>query len=168
MDLEDLKEEKERLIESLGVHVEKKDQIPPLAARIVSTLILTGKKGCTFEELVISLQASKSTISTHLHNLQNSKTITYYTICGDRKKYFTMNPNGMIIHMGEMLNTWEKEKSLHIEIMKYKQQITAVEIESEDLHFDLEFHTDYLNYLEQASSSIKKIREKLAAKSNNE
>ena len=60
MELEALNEEKQLLIERLGVHIEKKDNIPPLAARIVSTLILTGKKGCTFEELVTNLQASKT------------------------------------------------------------------------------------------------------------
>ena len=164
MELEALNEEKQLLIDRLGVHIEKKDNIPPLAARIVSTLILTGKKGCTFEELVTNLQASKSTVSTHLNNLQHLKTITYYTVCGDRKKYFIMNPNSMIIHMGEMLDTWEKEKHLHIAIMNYKEKINQVDPENIDLHFDLEFHLDYLNYLEQASESLKRIRERLLEK----
>ena len=168
MEWEELNAEKELLIERLGVHIEKKDNIPPLAARIVSTLILTGKKGCTFDELVTSLQASKSTISTHLNNLQHSKKITYYTICGDRKKYFVMNPNSIILSMGETLDTWENEKQLHVSIMEYKQQINHTNPENEDLHFDLEFHLDYLQYLEQASESLKKIREKLSAKTNNE
>ena len=39
MELEALNEEKHILIERLGVHIEKKDNIPPLAARILSTLI---------------------------------------------------------------------------------------------------------------------------------
>ncbi|MEH6657944.1 GbsR/MarR family transcriptional regulator [Leeuwenhoekiella marinoflava] len=168
MEWEELNAEKELLIERLGVHIEKKDNIPPLAARIVSTLILTGKRGSTFDELVTSLQASKSTISTHLNNLQHLKTITYYTICGDRKKYFVMNPKSMIIHMGETLDTWDNEKQLHVSIMEYKQQINQINPENEDLHFDLEFHLDYLQYLEQASDSLRKIREKLTAKTNNE
>ena len=168
MELEELNAEKQLLIERLGVHIEKKDNLPPLAARIVSTLILTGKKGCTFEELVTNLQASNSTISTHLNNLQHLKTITYYTVCGDRKKYFVMNPDSMIIHMGEMLDTWEKEKQLHVAIMKYKEQINQNDPQHEDLHFDLEFHLDYLQYLEQASDSLRKIREKLSAKTNND
>lgn len=166
MDQEELKEVKEKLIESLGVHIEKKDQLPPLAARIVSTLVLTGKKGATFEELVSGLQASKSTISTHLTNLQHSKNITYYTICGDRKKYFTINPNGMIVHMDAMLTTWENEKQLHIEVMNYKKEINKQHNADDNPLFDMEFHTDYLNYLEQASASIKNIREKLIAKTN--
>ncbi|RXG18060.1 DNA-binding transcriptional regulator GbsR (MarR family) [Leeuwenhoekiella aestuarii] len=168
MESEELNAEKQQLIERLGVHIEKKDNIPPLAARIVSTLILTGKKGYTFDEFVANLQASKSTISTHLNNLQHQKTITYYTVCGDRKKYFVMNPNHILIHMGETLDTWEKEKQLHVAIMKYKEQINHNNPENEDLHFDLEFHLEYLQYLEQASESLKKIREKLSAKTNNE
>jgi len=78
---------KESLIEKLGVHIESKDQLAPLAARILSTLILTGKKGATFESLVCELNASKSTISTHLTTLQAANRITYHTKCGDRKKY---------------------------------------------------------------------------------
>jgi len=164
MELEALNEEKQILIERLGVHIEKKDNIPPLAARILSTLILTGKNGCTFDELVNNLQASKSTVSTHLTNLQHLKKITYYTVCGDRKKYFIMNPKSMILSMGEMLDTWEKEKHLHIAIMNYKEKINHIEPENAEEHFDLEFHLDYLNYLEQASDSIKRIRERLLEK----
>ncbi|MFI8377697.1 MULTISPECIES: GbsR/MarR family transcriptional regulator [unclassified Leeuwenhoekiella] len=166
MDQEELKESKERLIESLGVHIERKDQLPPLAARIISTLVLTGKKGATFEELVVGLKASKSTISTHLNSLQNSKNITYYTICGDRKKYFIMNPDGLIINMDKMIATWEQEMQLHIQIMEYKQKTNQSNVVNDDLEFDLEFHNDFLNYLNQATTSIKNIRQKLASKTN--
>ena len=109
MNQEELEETKKLLIERLGVHIECKDQLAPLAARILATLVLTGKKGATFEDLVTGLQASKSTISTHLNTLQSNKNITYYTICGDRKKYFITNPDGFIINLDKMITTWEKE-----------------------------------------------------------
>ena len=38
----ELAHKKEELIERLGVHIEQKDQIAPLAARIISSLILNG------------------------------------------------------------------------------------------------------------------------------
>ena len=69
----------------MGVHIETREQLAPLAARIIATLVLKGKKGETFENLVCELNASKSTIFTHLTTLQASNRITYYTKSGDRK-----------------------------------------------------------------------------------
>ncbi len=159
-----IEEHRENLVEKLGVFLEQKDQMAPLAARIVATLILTGKKGCTFDDLVTSLQASKSTISTHLNSLQQVERITYYTICGDRKKYFVTNPKSLLINLDERLKTWEKERLLHIEVMNYKSEYNTLHCQEPGEVFDLEFHIDYINYLEQAQDSIKKIREKVTEK----
>ena len=63
--------EKQEIIEMFGVHFEQLYNIPPLAARILGTLIIDGcKSGLTFEELVEKMQASKSSISTNLNLLQ--------------------------------------------------------------------------------------------------
>ncbi len=159
-----IEERKELLIEKLGVFIEKKDQVPPLAARIIASLVLHGKKGCTFDDLVNSLQASKSTISTHLNTLQQSERITYYTVCGDRKKYFISNPKSLLINLDEMLKTWEQEKELHQEVMKYKSDCNS---ECINPGFDLEFHKDFIEYLDQAQNSVKKIREKVSEKLKN-
>ena len=67
--------QKQNLVERLGVLLENKEQLAPVAARILSYIILTGKVGTTFEDLVTHLCASKSTISTHLNHLQNLKKI---------------------------------------------------------------------------------------------
>ena len=68
------------------------------AIPILSYIILTGKAGTTFEDLVTNLGASKSTISTHLNHLQDLKKIEYFTKTGDRKKYFVMNLYQMEIY----------------------------------------------------------------------
>lgn len=159
---------REKLIEKLGVHIESKDQLAPLAARILSTLILSGKKGATFESLVTELSASKSTISTHLTTLQAANRITYHTKCGDRKKYFTLVPDVMINSMSEMLKNWKNERDLHIEIMDYKREINAELPKECPEMFDLEFHHDYLEFLSQASSSMEKLRQKLTDKNKND
>jgi DNA-binding transcriptional regulator GbsR (MarR family) len=85
----DIENEKNELKEMYGVHFEKLYNIPPLAARILGTLIIDGcKAGLTFEALVENLNASKSSISTNLNLLLKMDKITYFTISGDRKKYF--------------------------------------------------------------------------------
>ena len=165
---EDIEKQKEVLIERLGIFIEKKDQIPPLAARIIASLVLSGRRGCTFDDLVTGLKASKSTISTHLNSLQQSERITYFTICGDRKKYFITNPKSLLISLDEMLKSWEQEKQLHLEVMNYKEKYNALNSEEGEVFFELEFHKDFINYIDQAQNSVKKIREKVAEKLKHE
>lgn len=159
---------RKRLIEKIGVHIECKDQMAPLAARILATLILTGKQGTTFDSLVHELGASKSTISTHLTTLQAANRITYYTKSGDRKKYFTLIPDVMIKSMSDMLETWKNERELHEEIIEYKQGINKTLPKDSEGYFDLEFHTEYLEYLDRASASIEKLQKRLTEKHQND
>lgn len=151
----------------MGVHIESRDQLAPLAARILASLVLKGKKGETFEKLVEELSASKSTIFTHLTNLQASHRITYYTKPGDRKKYFILSPNAMITSMDEMIENWNQEREIHMEIAAYKENINK-KIVDKDEKFDLEFHTEYLNYLNQATLLMNNLRKKLIENHKND
>lgn len=84
-----IEKEREEIIEMFGNHFEKLYNIPPLAGRILGTLIMDGcKTGLTFESLVEKMRASKSSISTNLNLLLKMEKITYFTKAGDRKKYF--------------------------------------------------------------------------------
>lgn len=150
-----------RLIERLGVHLEEKEQLAPLAARIISTLILTGKKGVSFDELVQNLAASKSTISTHLATLQAIKRIAYYTKPGDRKKYFIMPPEAQIRWIDEMVDKWTCERNIHQEILEYKKQCNQNLNNSEDSKFELEIHKEYLKILSLACATMVDLREKV-------
>src|SRR5690606_23593601 len=97
-----LKTKKFQLVEKLGVHFENTDHLAPVAARIMAYVILTGKTGTTFEDLVSDLCASKSTISTHLNHLQGLNKLTYFTKSGDRKKYFILNPDYILQSINNM------------------------------------------------------------------
>lgn len=151
----------------MGVHIETKEQLAPLAARILSNLVLKGRKGETFENLVAELNASKSTIFTHLTNLQASHRITYYTKSGDRKKYFILSPNAMILSMEEMIENWNEEKEIHLEIAAYKADInkTLANIEEQ---FEIDFHTEYLNYLDQVTILMESLKTKLIENHKND
>lgn len=156
-----------KLIEKLGVHIESREQLAPLAARILATLVLRGKKGQTFEELVDQLHASKSTISTHLTHLQSSHRITYYTKPGDRKKYFILSPNALISSMDKMIKNWQEEREIHLEIADYKNSVNQ-RIENANERFDLGFHSMYMAYLEQATALMKNLRLKLIENDKND
>lgn len=91
--MDTIQKEREELIEMFGIYFESLYNIPPLAARILGTLIVEGcKSGLTFESLVEKLSASKSSISTNLNLLLKMEKISYFTIAGDRKKYFKAAP----------------------------------------------------------------------------
>ena len=152
----------------MGVYLEHKEQLAPLAARILADLVLKGKQGETFENLVCDLNASKSTIFTHLTNLQASQRITYFTKPGDRKKYFILSPNALINSMDEMISNWNKEREIHLEILSYKTDFNDNQQNNCDEKFDLDFHNEYLNYLEQAKLIMEKLRSSLIEKHKND
>ncbi|TYB78613.1 GbsR/MarR family transcriptional regulator [Bizionia myxarmorum] len=158
-----LKEKKYQLVEKLGVHFEHTEQLAPVGARILAFIILTGKAGVTFEDLVTDLCASKSTISTHLNHLQDTHKISYFTKIGDRKKYFTVNADTLMQSIDDMVTKWELEKELHEEMTDYKIQINSLESTTPELKFDLTYHENYINYLNLAMASMSGLRSKVAA-----
>ena len=154
--------EKMALVEKLGVHLEDREQLAPVAARILSYIILTGKKGSTFEDMVKILCASKSTISTHLNHLQDLHKIEYFTKTGDRKKYFVINKGMVVHHIDGMISKWGEERAMHLEIRNYKDTINKSTIENETQKFDLNFHDDYIKFIDGATASVEELRIKLA------
>ena len=148
---------KSELVEKLGIFLEKKEQMAPVAARIFSYIILTGKQGTTFEDLVSNLCASKSTISTHLSHLQDLRKIDYFTKPGDRKKYFAINKHTMLQGISDMVEEWKNEKQLHIEIKAYKED--ANKMLEEENQFELGFHDSFIDFLDGAMTSITKLKE---------
>jgi DNA-binding transcriptional regulator GbsR (MarR family) len=154
----ELEKEKMSLIEKLGVIMEKKYQLAPVAARILSSLILSGKQALTFDELVQQLQASKSTISTNLEHLQHLKRIEYFTKPGDRKRYFKLNTNFTVEVLDELIKGWETEKVVNQEILEYKQKRNSYNSEHDLPLFDLEFQKSLLVFLEETTEAFKKLK----------
>lgn len=167
MNVEELENQRDQLIEELGVIIERKDQLAPVAARILSTLILTGQEGITFDRLVQSLNASKSTVSTHLDQLQTSNKIKYFTKPGDRKRYFIVNPNITFDVIDEMTARWEMEKAVHQKILEYKTLSNELCRDKKETSFDLNFQKDLLVFLDEATTAIQKLKTKLHTRNQN-
>lgn len=154
--------ERQDLIEKLGVHMEMKSNLAPVAARILAYMFLKGKSGTTFDELVNDLSASKSTVSTHLSHLSDLNKVQYFTKPGDRKKYYVINKNGIIQSFNEMISTWNSELELHQEIMDYKDMMN--DKSDVEVHYDLDFHKDYIQFLQEAIKAISTIKTKIINK----
>ncbi len=85
--------EKNELVEGMASLFRRLHKISPMASKILATLVLEGyPEGLTFEQLVTSFQASKSTISSNLNTLLALELIYYETKEGKRRKYFKSFP----------------------------------------------------------------------------
>ncbi|HSI69119.1 MAG TPA: hypothetical protein VK941_02730 [Gillisia sp.] len=160
MTKQELRREKMELIEQMGVLFEK-ENLAPLAARIFATVILTGKQGITFDELVNDLNTSKSTVSTHLENLQATNRVQYFTKPGDRKRYFTINPSLMLNVLDDMMEKWDSQMRVHEKVLVYKKKHNELVEKENGILFDLEFQRDYLTFLGEATTSIQKLKQKI-------
>lgn len=161
----DLASKKHQLVEKVGVVMETQEKLAPLAARIYATLLLTGKQGITFEQLVKDLNASKSTVCTHLNFLQANNLVSYFTLKGDRKRYFTIAPNSIATVMDEMVTNWAKQKEIQEDIISYKKLASNSSTEASSP--DLEFHENYLTILSEMSQLLKEMKHNLIFKYKN-
>lgn len=122
--MNNIEKEKLELIEMFGVFFESTHHLPPLASRIIGNLILDGcKSGLTFEDLVVRMSASKSTVSTSLNLLLKTEMITYYTLTGDRKKYF--KPSPFSNRLQTYLKMIDLEKVLIEKMMCYREKTVS-------------------------------------------
>ena len=81
---------KKEHIERVGVFFEKSG-FPRMVGRVLGYLLIAEPPHKTFNEIQEYLQASKSSISTSLQFLLNQGLVGYFTLPGDRKRYFKLN-----------------------------------------------------------------------------
>ena len=156
-----VQDKKKQLVEKLGVHFENNYRLAPVAARIFSYIVLNGRSGTTFDDLVANLGASKSTISTHLNNLLALKKIVYFTKPGDRKKYFIINEDSISLSIDEMIESWVRQRELHIEIKDYKQSLNRTEATEATIKFDSQFHDNYIKFIDDVTTSLSELKAKI-------
>lgn len=153
------------LTEELGVYFETHDDMSPLSARIFSVLVLSDFEGVTFEEFVERLEASKSSISTNLQLLQGSGTVIYRTKPGDRKRYFKIAPDQLSLRLDKKIDTWEKEKNLHLKICAFKKKY----FQNKDLEqldsCGLEYSQNYASLIDKLIDNLTYLKITLEKKS---
>lgn len=123
-------EEKQKLIEEMGLYFEKNVQIPPLAARIYAIMILSPEAGHTFEEIMELVCASKSSVSTNLHLLLQLKNIEYFTKTGDRKRYFRSSRDYLHIMLQEYLTNVQGQLRLVEKINEFNSKNNPIKYEN--------------------------------------
>lgn len=142
----ELTQEKMGLVEKLGVFLEQDTHMAPMTARVFSFITLSGRDGVTFDDLVDSLQASKSTVSTSLTHLQDLNMIGYYTRTGDRRKHFIVNADAFFQALDEKISKWKRQRGIHSDILKFKKKVN--EQVGENPYFNLAFHEQHITFLD--------------------
>jgi DNA-binding transcriptional regulator GbsR (MarR family) len=92
------------MVEKMGVAAEK-DGYPPAAARILSLLLIADPPHQTFDELQQTLNLSKSAVSNGLALLQSRCLVEYFTVTGDRKRYFRIQKTAWYEFMKTIVRT---------------------------------------------------------------
>ncbi|KXX70386.1 GbsR/MarR family transcriptional regulator [Flammeovirga sp. SJP92] len=118
---EDISKAMSILIEEQGVLFEKSYKLSPVAARVLSVLVINGSKGVTFDFLIEIVSASKATISSSLKTLSDRKMISYFTKPGDRKRYFTINKTFFISLLEEEAEKSRRSLAMHEKINEFKK-----------------------------------------------
>ena len=65
-------------------------------------------------------------------------------------------------HINSLVNDWKEEREMHLELKNYKETINNHKIEKEEEKFDLNFHDDYIKFIDGATASVEELRTKLA------
>ncbi|APU68229.1 MAG: transcriptional regulator [Bacteroidota bacterium] len=134
--------EKRKLIEELGLHFEKAHQLAPLAARIYATMILSPNDGHTFDEIMQITDASKSSVSTQLNLLMQTRKVDYFTKPGDRRRYFRASKTYLENTLKEYLQAISEEIRLMEKVIAFNSENNKEKFEK-DGHIPLMFK-DYL------------------------
>ncbi|SHI81584.1 GbsR/MarR family transcriptional regulator [Flavobacterium haoranii] len=144
--------EKEEVIELFGVHFEKHHNMSPLAARIFATIILNNReKDLTFEELVNITGASKSSVSTNINLLLDTNKITYYTVCGERKKFF--KPASLSERIKNHLQIVKSEQNIIKRIKAYETKYNLKALDEKDQKV-VELYREYVNDFENLINDL--------------
>nr|WP_322623276.1 hypothetical protein [uncultured Flavobacterium sp.] len=155
--MEDVSKQREELIELFGIHFENIGHLPPLGSRILSTLILDScTRPYTFEDLVEQMGASKSSISTNLNLLLKMGKITYYTLPGDRKKYY--RPSAFSERFDNYLKMIAFEKEIMEKMLDYRRKTVTCQAEKFELEKSLAYKEHILEMEALLNKTIEKFR----------
>lgn len=144
------------LFQDCCAHHELVHQFSPLTAQIYTYIMFNNNRdGVTFDELVEKLHASKSSVSTSLNLLISNKQIEHFNKIDERKRYFRLNPDYMILRLEIIKNVLEKEHALCLKMRKF---VNAGLLKSDECTDKMELYT---NHLEASKNHLVDTIEKL-------
>ncbi len=91
------------LVEKIGVVIEKAG-FQPAVGRVLGCLMVSDPPQRTFEEIHEYLGISRSAVSNALNILMAREIVDYFTIPGDRRRYFRLSLSGWLGQVKRQMN----------------------------------------------------------------
>jgi DNA-binding transcriptional ArsR family regulator len=130
------------LVEKIGVVVEKAGS-QPAVGRVLACLLVSDPPQKTFDEIHKYLGLSKSAVSNALNLLMSKEIVDYFTVPGDRKRYFRLSISGW---MGQM----KKQTGLHTTIPELLREVLAARSNRHpDFNKGLRETVEFLSFMEK-------------------
>ncbi|AFL80289.1 hypothetical protein Aeqsu_0783 [Aequorivita sublithincola DSM 14238] len=148
---ENISKENSLLIEEIGLVIEERADLPPLAARIYATLILASDDGLTFEDITEMHQASKSAASNNLNVLFKLEYVAYFTKPGERKRYLKASKFYVKTAIEKYSELFEKEVRVVGKINEFNRKYNPEKFKNERSEGIL-----YQEYLTNLTEGFKK------------
>lgn len=132
--------------------------LTPLAAKVYVYLLFDFcREGVTFDELTDLFKVSKSSMSTSLHNLLQSKHIEFVTSMDSRKRLFRTDPHYTYIRFKEVLENLQKERELMSRFLTFKDKSGCLQkIINEKLNDYTGILDEHINTLSATLNKLKK------------
>jgi len=150
-----LNEQKE-LVEKIGIGIEERLRLSPLASRIYALLILSSYDGLTFDDIRAYVDASKSSTSVNVNVLTQLGYVSYYTKSGDRKRYFKLAKYSQITSLESELERLEIEMKMIERINTYNKEFHPEKYTKEESLGDI-----FQEYLNKKQALLDKTIEKM-------
>ncbi|MFA7687267.1 MAG: transcriptional regulator [Moheibacter sp.] len=145
------------LIEDFSKYFEDIYHFPPLTSKVYAYLMLDcNSSGVTFDELVEVLNASKSSVSTSLNFLTQLKHIEYYTKIDNRKRFYRISSENLLVRLKKILDMLSNEKYLVERLKTYRLETCEGLPENSILKSDI-----YLDHLTKSIGQLSQTIEKL-------
>ncbi|MCT8339253.1 GbsR/MarR family transcriptional regulator [Luteirhabdus pelagi] len=149
-------EEKKKLIEETGLHFEVYGNLPPLAARIFATALLSKEEGYSFDEIMQITQASKSSVSTSLNLLIQLRYLEYYTKSGERKRYYRNGHHNLRGSLEDELRKVTKKVEVIKKIDRFNKEHNLDKFKKNKSIGNI-----FLDYLENQKQNLKETIDKI-------
>lgn len=153
-----MSKEKEQalLIEEIGVGIEERLKLSPLASRLYALLILSSYEGITFEEIREIIQASKSSTSVNINVLTQLNYVVFYTKPGDRKRYFRLAKYSQLTTLESYLQDIDSEMTMVDRINTFNKKYHPGKFTNEKSLGNL-----FQNYLAQKQNLVERTIKKM-------
>lgn len=130
------------LFKEAVAHYELFYKLTPLTARIYTLLVFNNcQDGLTFEELLETFKASKSSISNSIKVLIENKFIEQFKKGSERKRHFRINSNLFLMRLEMVSKRLKSEKEINMKLKEYRKS-NCNELFKEETFDIYNFHLD--------------------------